>query len=86
MLAQPQVLNEYGFSIICWDYFFNSIDEFQLFSPYFSDRISISFWVVLTILCTISLDQYSLGLWAAVIVHIQFLCDFVSLMLSELIL
>lgn len=52
----------------------------------FSDRISISFWVVLTILCTISLDQYSLGLWAAVIVHIQFLCDFISLMLSELIL
>lgn len=86
MLAQPQVLYEYGFSIICWDYFFNSIDELQLFGPYFSDKISISFWVVLTNLCTISLDQYSLGLWAAVIVHIQFLCDFVSLMLSELIL
>lgn len=74
------------FQLFVWTICLIQLMTFNYYGPYFSDRISISFWVVLTILCMISLDQYSLGLWAAAIVHIQFLCDFISLMLSELIL
>lgn len=74
------------FQLFVWTICLIQLMTFNYYGPYFSDGISISFWVVLTILCMISLDQYSLGLWAAAIVHIQFLCDFISLMLSELIL